>query len=272
MNKDVPWRQLKGGGGRESPMLFEELGIRERDYQKIGEHLDLDRKRLDYDTFYTFYQDFVVNAVNTAPDGWTRYVAGGVSSPVSSAHGGVPTGMWQCSPGEGGTASVYHGLSAGDYSPLRTQFNPVVVFRYAQRTNGTTAAIHYIWLGIGDAASFIQNADTDFSSFIGFRFTVQGAAITLVAVTRTGGAETITTLTDNAITVFDTYRIEVTQATSVKFFINGHLVATHTANIPSLGTQLTPGLRNRCNAGGNGGVATLLDTAYGWSLRIATQT
>src|SRR3990167_5369274 len=79
MNKDAPWRQLKGGGGRESPMLFEELGIRERDYQKIGEHLDLDRKRLDYDTFYTFYQDFVVNAVNTAPDGWTRYVAGGAS-------------------------------------------------------------------------------------------------------------------------------------------------------------------------------------------------
>ena len=36
---EEPWRQLQGGGGRESPMGFKDLDIRKSDYEKIADLL-----------------------------------------------------------------------------------------------------------------------------------------------------------------------------------------------------------------------------------------
>jgi hypothetical protein len=73
---------------------------------------------------------------------------------------------------------------------------------------------------------------------MGFRFTT-GTDTNWTAVMKDGAAGTLTTQDTGVAYVANTryvFKIDCTDPTSIKFYINGALVATFTTNIPALDT------------------------------------
>ena len=266
MTTKVPFRQFYRGGGGPTP--FQQLNVTEADYRRIGDHLDLDRKQQDYDTYWTFYEDFVVNAQNVAPDGWTRMVSG-LAGDVSSGYAG-PDGLWQCETAAGGGAgavSIRLGTNSGITSdPFVKELLPTIVIRFNQRV--TLEASGKWWLGLGDSAFFAANSTTEPNDFIGFR-RLSGAAVNAVTLDDTLETATVTSLTptNGTFYIFKAELVKISSsAYAAKFYRDDRLVATHTENLPDTTAAMTIGFKHFGDGGGG-----LVDFMYGWQLREATR-
>lgn len=267
MTTKVPFRQFYRGGG--GPLAFEQLNVTERDYERIGDHLDLDRKQQDYDTYWTFYQDFVVNAQNVAPDGWSRAIGGDAAVGGSTGYAG-PDGLWQCETAAGGgtgAGSIRMGVNTGiTTDPFVKELLPTVVIRFNQRV--TLEAGGKWWIGLGDSAFFAATTTTEPNDFIGFR-RLSGEAVNAVTIDDTVETATVSNLTPTNGT-FYLFKIEVVKISSsaygARFYRDGRFVGAHTTNLPDTAAAMTVGFKHFGDGGGG-----LVDFMYGWQLREATR-
>lgn len=109
-------------------------------------------------------------------------------------------------------------------------------------------------LGVGTQTSFVVAYNSTAQNFVGVSF--DGSTNTLYATTCSGGAVTNTSIA-TGVAVQTSMRIRVVYTTtSVKFYLNGTLVATHTTNIPALAGSSYFGLGTvevSATASGHGG-------------------
>lgn len=129
------------------------------------------------------------------------------------------------------------GLVSADFTRFRRDWQPELNFRIA--TQGSVAEIRF-WIGMFSAS---PDAVGDLTTIHGaaFRYDtgVDGTAFWRCVTGNNSGADTTTTTSVAVSTsTFYTMRIVCSNTTpDVKFYINGTLVATHTATLPT-STQL----------------------------------
>jgi len=114
----------------------------------------------------------------------------------------------------------------GDTLPLKVAKNVKyeAKVRSVQIANTVWCIFHLCYLD-GTATNYIGVGDYPFADTTYF-----------VAITRAGAVSTTTTTTIARDTAFHVFKVETSPA-SVKLYIDGTLVATHTTNIPTVGLQ-----------------------------------
>ncbi|MBP9780075.1 hypothetical protein KBD33_05650, partial [Candidatus Gracilibacteria bacterium] len=171
-----------------------------------------------------------ITADTNLSDGMTFDPIAGATYTIA-ANAGI-SGVGQIALTATGGNGGFFGSAGG--TPTERTLNPVFESRVALSQNTNVRAV----VGFSDRAlnTGIAADTNNFTSEAMFRKTAAG--VVWNAVTRAGGAETVTVLTANPTTMA-ILRIEVDNgAGAVRFYINGALVATHTTNIPAAATRL----------------------------------
>jgi hypothetical protein len=164
----------------------------------------------------------------TAYGGAPTHTLTGTASNVSDA-----TGHYVQLSGDGAVA----GIDIATTECVKTEIDPVVTFIVKTGALIPTDGTERIWIGLASASL----AATDSPSGIhvaAFRYAVDvDGTVFWRCVTNDGGADTgTTTTTTTAIAAATRYglTIDCEDSASIKFFINGALVATHTTNLPTV--------------------------------------
>lgn len=255
---DPYYSQPGGGGGAGGLPFWDAIAGKPKSFPTSARDLILQLKDLTRRKLWVV-EDFVINAVNTAPDGWTRSVGG---DGASTGRGTNVDGVWGCETAAGGGSgmgSIIYGSGAAQ-NPCRVDEKPLAVFRFQQRAADADGA--FTWIGIGDTSAFTTNSSVDFNDFIGFRYKNAAGVRTLEAVTRDDTIETATNL-NLAVVVGRWYRLEVEMITTTSVVLSvfdeaatggaSPIKVAHTANLPDAGAFLTIGMKHF----GDGGAAAL---------------
>lgn len=150
-------------------------------------------------------------------------------------------------------------FGSGGTGQTQPSLNPV----FESRLLATGSTDHRAMLGFADFTTATQfNTDTNNTPNEIF-FRKQSGATVWQAVTRGGGAETVTATTAST-SVFHTFRIEADNTNGqVRFYIDGSSVATHTTDLPTATTRLGWYVANGISAAANR--ATTVDYVRVWS-------
>jgi len=190
-------------------------------------------------TYHTF-QSFPT----VIDDGGTKEIAGYVSSGWTSSTGATDEGGG----GTLGLSTTGSTVSLTTRIPTLTTFgfsssfshlgsNPLYFkYRVYPRSNGTTP--YYGW-GLVDTATMLSKIESS-TADNSIRFVYDGT--NTYAVTSVGGSARTSTNVTASVTInqYNNFVISVT-STSVLFYINGTLVATHTTNIPTTSNAILTG-------------------------------
>lgn len=115
---------------------------------------------------------------------------------------------------------------------------------YRVQTGGTITNLR-IWVGAFSATPMASDDPTIHG--VGFRYSTTSGSVNWQAWSNDGsggGTLTNTGVTPNSHTAY-TLEIEIVSTSSVRFYINGTLVATHTTNLPGATTSLYPRCMSR---------------------------
>ena len=127
---------------------------------------------------------------------------------------------------------------------VKTEIKPIVTFVVKTGTTLPTDATERLWIGFSSASLAAADSPTG-ANVMAFRYAIDADGTAFWrTVTNDGGADTGTvTVTTFAIAAATRYEltIDASDPTSIKFYVNGTLAATHTTNLPvvttAMGTQ-----------------------------------
>jgi hypothetical protein len=132
---------------------------------------------------------------------------------------------------------------------MRANFTYII--RGIVRTSGTlsTSGQRYqLWFGMSDVPRVADSSDPingNANSFMGFRYRDDnGSGGQWEAGSNDGSVSSTFTASGSAVTASTAYLLEIIATTTeIRFYIEGVLIATHTADIPVVGMGFTMGIR-----------------------------
>lgn len=149
------------------------------------------------------------------------------------------------------TANTHAGWAPSSYNLFGLQLSPIVVFKIRIMSN-ITSMRH--WSGIFSADP--MSSATPSISYCGFRYdtSTDGTAFWRTVTDNGSGSPQVTTTTiDFLASTNYILRIDASAISSIKFYINGTLAATHTSPIPVSSTLMAPLILSRAlSASGRG--------------------
>ena len=166
-------------------------------------------------------------ATVTEYGGAPTHTLSGTASNVSDA-----TGHYVQLSGDGAAA----GIDLAATECVKTEIDPVVTFIIKTGAALPTDATERIWVGLASASLAASDSPSGIH-VAAFRYAIDTDNTAFWrCVTNDGGADAGTaTVTTAAIAVGTRYRltIDAEDSASIKFFVDGALVATHTTNLPT---------------------------------------
>lgn len=137
------------------------------------------------------------------------------------------------------SAASVAGWTESTSDDFQTRFNPVLMF--AMKTGSVAADIAGVRIWIGAFSTTPEGADDPATVHLaGFRYSTGAGDVNWQVFTKDG--TTLSAATDSGVAVATdtryTFRIDSSDPTSIKFYINDTLVATKTLNLPTTSTDL----------------------------------
>lgn len=194
-----------------------------------------------YETLYVWATDFEFPVASLGANGFASGLSGTGAMTIPSFNN-TNSGMNPLSGvTNGGYATLYR-INNGTAARAVALGGVTQLLKWRAAPTGATSVQRMELMGYGSSVINGTNyAQAGGNSFIGFRIDVTVANTALICVTKDGagsGNETTTTTSVTEVTdTFHTFEI-IANTTTILYYIDGALVATHTTNIPT--TLLIP--------------------------------
>jgi hypothetical protein len=178
-----------------------------------------------------------------APGGGTTLVTDGTAAPTVATTNITPADdPTAAGPGVSYTTTAAADVDAGiisAFGPVQTRWGPLFYTRITTDASAITST--RLWAGLTSAELAALTADPTTQHVAAFRYDTGLDGTAFWRCVTAGGSAATVTVSTVAIAAATSYelKIEVNSAgTSVRFFVNGVLAATHTTNLPTTSTAL----------------------------------